>query len=195
MEACLVSPNSSEALQTLASVRISQEKLEDARSALERSMSLWQDLEPGDAKISDYSTRISLSRLLMEVGMAEAAVKVLDRLVKEDDSSVEAWYLGGWCFYLMAEEEPERTQEPRSHESRARIDVSRNFSRTWLLRSLKLYDMVAYEDTRLQAHAQELVLDLTYKLGTEPEADDFEPFALQEWEDEDSDSAESEGPS
>lgn len=47
-EALLVVPDSAEALQTLASIRISQNRIDDARAALERSIALWRNYsEPG----------------------------------------------------------------------------------------------------------------------------------------------------
>ena len=46
-EALFAVPDSAEALQTLASVRISQSRHEDAQAALTRSYGLWKDLEPG----------------------------------------------------------------------------------------------------------------------------------------------------
>ena len=63
-EALLVAPDSAEALQTLASVRISQLKTEEARGALRRSMEVWS--EDGE-KVPEFATRVSLARLLMEV--------------------------------------------------------------------------------------------------------------------------------
>ncbi|KAL8864439.1 MAG: hypothetical protein Q9174_007355, partial [Haloplaca sp. 1 TL-2023] len=102
-EAILICPESPEALQTLASVRISQTKVDEARKALAQSIEMWKDLAAGDDGVPDFPTRISLVRLLMEVEMEEEAMEVLDRLIEEDDSSVETWYLGGWCQYLMIE--------------------------------------------------------------------------------------------
>ena len=95
-EALLTAPLSPEPLQTLASVRISQLRVEDARAALARSMELWVDLPPEDPHVPEFATRISLARLLMEAGMEEGAMGVLERLVREDDGCVEAWYLGGF---------------------------------------------------------------------------------------------------
>jgi len=46
-EALLLGPDNSETLQTLASIRISQLRIEDAKAALERSVQLWLHLEPG----------------------------------------------------------------------------------------------------------------------------------------------------
>jgi hypothetical protein len=76
--------------------------MEDAQSALRRSLETWQDLPPEHPDVPDYPERISLARLLMEAQMEEEALEVVERLVGEDDESIEAWYLGGWCLYLMA---------------------------------------------------------------------------------------------
>lgn len=46
-EALFVVPDSAEALQTLASIRISQNRIDDAKAALERSVGLWKNLGPG----------------------------------------------------------------------------------------------------------------------------------------------------
>ena len=116
-EALVVAPHSPEPLQTLASVRISQLRAEEAKAALTQSLDLWisPNIEDGgemDDEVSnavpDFPTRISLARLLMEVSMLEEALNVLERLVNEDDQSVEAWYLGGWCLYLAAEMNKDR---------------------------------------------------------------------------------------
>ena len=114
-EALLIAPqsHSAEPLQTLASIRISQSRIPEARKALRDSLAVWGGgggggLEPSDdddeddaMRVPDFPTRVSLARLLMEVGMEEEALGVVERLVREDDGSVEAWYLGGWCLYLL----------------------------------------------------------------------------------------------
>ncbi|KAL8864012.1 MAG: hypothetical protein Q9198_010157, partial [Flavoplaca austrocitrina] len=89
-EAILIAPESAETLQTLANVRISQERIDEARKALTDSLALWKDLPSGTENVPDFPTRISLARLLMEVGMENDAMEVLERLIEEDDSSVEA---------------------------------------------------------------------------------------------------------
>ena len=152
-EALSVAPDQPDCLQTLASVRISQTRIDDARAALSRSLELWQDLPPEDPKIPDFPSRISLSRLLMEVQMEVEALQVLERLILEDDESVEAWYLGGWCLYLLAEKEKEESSEEKRQESMVA-------SRGWLKQSLKLYQKLEYEDERLRDHALELVQEL-----------------------------------
>lgn len=182
-EACVVCPDSPEPLQTLASVRISQLRHEDARAALTRSMEMWIDLEPEDPLIPEYPTRISLARLLMETQMEEKALDVLERLVAEDDTSVEAWYLGGWCLHLLAGKQPAESTEAANGEVSERMRLLK-ISRDWLIRCTKLYALLQYEDERLKDHADELLQELDQILGPRPE-EDAEEEEFEGWEDDD----------
>ncbi|KAL8644214.1 MAG: hypothetical protein Q9210_007367 [Variospora velana] len=171
-EAMLVAPESPETLQTLANVRISQTRVEEARKVLADSIELWKDLPAGDDSVPEFPARISLSRLLMEVEMEDDATGVLERLVEEDDTSVEAWYLGGWCMYLTAE----RRTLKKVTNWRAGDDLEEDIrkaslisSRDWLRNSLRLYELQDYEDERLRDHARELVRDLNSVLGDNQE--------------------------
>ena len=182
-EALLVAPHSPEPLQTLASIRISQTRMPEAKKALADSIALWKDLPPEDTGVPDFPTRISLARLLMEVEMEEEALEVIERLVTEDDQSVEAWYLGGWCLYLLGEKreniqdadadavmhdgKPQKEREDSLHVA------SLVSSREWLRQSLQLYQVLEYEDERLRDHAKELVDGLDAQLG-EHDMDDAE---------------------
>ena len=183
VEALSLAPDSPEPLQTLASVRISQLRTEDAKEALTKSVGLWKDIEVGDeetgSQMPDFPTRISLARLLMEVSMLEEALVVLDRLVSEDDQSVEAWYLGGWCLYLSAETNMQEKGGERSGALQS--------SRQWLQESLRLYDVLEYEDEKLREHAMELVTDLNRELGPDNEDEAQGDGAEGGWEDEDDD--------
>ncbi|KAI9674792.1 MAG: hypothetical protein M1817_001696 [Caeruleum heppii] len=162
-EALLVAPTSPEALQTLASVRISQMKMDDARAALSRSMDLWKELPPEDVGVPDFPTRVSLARLLLETEMEEDALEVLERLITEDDQSVEVWYLGGWCLYLLGmKHSAQVSKSDRSDRDRRRLWGA---SREWLEAGLKLYELLQYEDQRLHEHAVELVSNLNRELG------------------------------
>ncbi|ODM22681.1 TPR repeat-containing protein [Aspergillus cristatus] len=164
-EALQVNPNAPEVLQTFASVRISQLRTDEARSALSRSMELWKDLPPEDPTVPEFAIRISLSRLLMEVGMELEALEVLERLILEDDQSVEAWYLGGWCLNLLAEkQQAPKDEEPEQETPESKRLASLVASREWLKQSLTLYDMVQYEDERLKEHALELVANMNKEL-------------------------------
>lgn len=166
---------SPEVLQTLASVRLSQERKEDAQAALKRSVDSWKNLDPEDDGVPDFPIRISLSRLLMEAEMEYDAMGVLSRLIQEDDQSVEAWYLGGWCQHLIADRhqgEPENWRE--DPEKRETIETALRGSRQWLKMSLKLFDLQDYEDDRLKAHAEEVLAELNNLLGPQEEGEDVE---------------------
>ncbi|RMY49118.1 hypothetical protein D0865_07682 [Hortaea werneckii] len=175
---------SPEVLQTLASVRLSQERKEDAQSALTRSLATWRHLDPEDPAIPDFANRIALSRLLMEAEMEKEAMFVLQRLVTDDDQSVEAWYLGGWCQNLIAEKLTAAglsTDTPANGtDEENELLIALKGSRNWLKMALKLYDLLEYEDDRLYEHAKELVVALDRDLG--PEAKDAGAGEEDEWE-------------
>ena len=230
-EALLVAPNYAPPLQTLASIRISQSRIVEARKALRESVALWRtgdEDDDDDDAVPDFPTRISLCRLLMEVGMEEEALGVVERLVQEDDGSVEAWYLGGWCLYLLGgkqagldkggksgnhdgangvdgmedvdgdvrdghEHGGEKNEEEENGESNLYMQ-SLVSSREWLRQSLKLFEMVGYEDERLRDHARELVGEIDGIVGEhgveeeeEEEWDGFGDDDEQDREDKDED--------
>lgn len=101
-----------EVYQLLASVRLSQQRNEEAASALNKSMELWINKEVGDPLIPIYDARLALVKLLLEVGMFEHAFTVLENLQKENDEVVDLWYLYGWTYYCLGDDE-ERTNEER----------------------------------------------------------------------------------
>ncbi|KAK5054612.1 hypothetical protein LTR84_001503 [Exophiala bonariae] len=177
-EAVAICPDSLSAgvLQTLASVRISQERLDDARQALRRSMEIWKDIpfEVQSEMRPDFATRISLSRLLMEVEAEAEAFGVLQGLIREDDQSVESWYLGGWCQVLVAQ------KVLGDEEARKK---SQEQAKTWLDNCLRLFRIQQYEDDRLREHALELTQQLNQALGIEDQMDDDD----NAWEDEEDD--------
>lgn len=183
-EALMANPNAPEVLQTFASIRISQQRIDDARAALSKSLEIWKDLPPEDPTVPDFAIRISLSRLLMEVSMELEALEVLERLILEDDQSVEAWYLGGWCLQLLAmkKEAPKDAEAEESPESKRQASLVA--SREWLKQSLKLYDLIQYEDERLKEHAIELIQEMNKELGEDMDDDsNAEDGDDGDWED------------
>ncbi len=202
-EAVRVAPGCAEPLQTVASVRISQGRMAEARTALRDSLAVWEG-EGQEAKVPEFATRVSLARLLMEVGMEREAVGVVERLVGEDDGCVEAWYLGGWALYLLgtgtdhAVNGNSREEEDQEEEEEEEEDLSTQSllaSREWLRQSLRLYELVEYEDERLREHAMELVEEVDGLIGSEGE-DEMDGRG-EEWkgfeDDEDEDEVEDEG--
>jgi tetratricopeptide (TPR) repeat protein len=186
-EATMVAPGFAEPWQTLASVRISQLRIEDARAALKRSLELWKDLPPEDESVPDFPTRVSLARLLMEAEMEEDAIEVLERLVSEDDSSVEIWYLGGWGLYIMGEKQRSGTDQPNINDDGEAYKVFWISSRQWLNQCMRLFEMQDYEDIRLGEHAKELIAILDEDLGGPAVGADEDEDDVAEWVDENSD--------
>jgi tetratricopeptide (TPR) repeat protein len=182
-EATMVAPGFPEPWQTLANVRISQERTDDARAALKRSLDLWRDLPPESSVVPDFPTRVSLARLLMEADMDVDAIEVLERLVGEDDTSVEVWYLGGWGLYIMGEKQKNGEVKGENGDGES-WRVSWISSRQWLNQSLLLFNQQEYEDERLGEHAKELLAKLNAELGGEAVNGDQDEDG-EGWEDED----------
>lgn len=110
--------------------------------------------------------------------MEEKALDVISRLVREDDNSVEAWYLGGWCQYLLAAMPSKAHQQtvPKPSESGADAATDQkellSCSRRWLKKCVELYEVLEYEDERLRDHAAELLSELTHHLGPQTDLDE-----------------------
>ncbi|AEO54242.1 hypothetical protein MYCTH_2296602 [Thermothelomyces thermophilus ATCC 42464] len=181
-EATMLAPESAETWQTVANVRISQTRTEEAREALKRSLGLWSDLAPEDPAVPPFPTRVSLVRLLIEVGMEKEAIDVTERLIAEDDRSVEVLYLGGYARYISGENLKTQGQ-PSDAETWKAFWRS---SRKWLAQCLKVFKQEEYEDERLGEHAQELLESIKGELGEAAEngedEDEWEDTDDEEWE-------------
>ncbi|KAI8636580.1 hypothetical protein BD408DRAFT_425910 [Parasitella parasitica] len=173
-----------ESYQLLASVRLSQERNEEAVSALNKSMELWIHKEAGDATIPIYDTRLSLVKLLLEVGMFEHAFTVLESLQKENDEVVDLWYLYGWSYYCLGDDE-ERTQE----EKKALWAEARDCFQT----AVKVYTIVGSDDDAMIDHSKELIHNINQVVPEsveEPEEEEIDDDFEIESEDEDEDAME-----
>jgi len=144
----IADPNCPEVYQMLASVRLSQVRNDEARAALEHSMRLWMDKDPDDAIIPIYDTRLALVKLLLELHLYAEAFNVLEGLQKENDQSVDLWYLWGWSYYCLGEETDLSEEERKQHWDDAR---------DCLETAVKLYNMVGADDEGMLQHAQELI--------------------------------------
>jgi tetratricopeptide (TPR) repeat protein len=177
-EATMIAPDFAESWQTLANVRISQQRVEDAKAALLRSLELWKDLPTEDPSVPDFPSRVALARLLMEVEMEQEALEVLERLVSEDDHAVEVWYLGGWGLFLMGQKLKEAGKVEEEEWKAAWYS-----SRTWLTQCMNLFKQQDYEDERLGEHAKELLAALSKELGDAPDEGEYDDD--EGWEDDD----------
>ncbi|KNC54692.1 TPR domain-containing protein [Thecamonas trahens ATCC 50062] len=84
-----------EALQSVASMRISQCRNDDAEAALDASANLWSAL-PIDEKPSS-ELQIAAAQLYMELKSYDKALQVLASALEIDQASVEAWFLAAIC--------------------------------------------------------------------------------------------------
>ncbi|KAJ7274372.1 hypothetical protein B0H12DRAFT_1088361, partial [Mycena haematopus] len=174
-------PGNSEALQALASVRMSQQRPDEAKQCLEQAWSVWKDLDLDDPKLPPIPTRLALVKLFLELALFTPSLLVLHGIMASDDQEVEAWYLEGWCFFLMSEQ----AQAP---ENSGKLDEL-----TWQELAIDARDCLAtceslhinegHPDTPLLEHVKELMakLDaLEIKPSPVAEGDGDEQ---EEWED------------
>ncbi|KAK4659734.1 hypothetical protein QC762_0011760 [Podospora pseudocomata] len=179
-EAIMLAPEQPDTWQTVANVRISQSRTEEAKEALKRSLGLWTDLPPEDPGVPAFPSRVSLVRLLIEVGLEEQAIEVAGRLVDEDDLSVEAWYLGGYGKYMLGQKLKEVGQTGDADKWKR---VWRS-SRKWLIQCMRIFEAEEYEDERLGEHARELMGVIRDELG-EALGDDLDEDVWEDTDDED----------
>ena len=78
--------------QTLASLRISQKRIEDAKVHLQRVVEALSRIEY-EEDLPPYEARVITARLLIDVGAEDIAVQLLEHLLKENDEIVETWLL------------------------------------------------------------------------------------------------------
>lgn len=60
-----------------------------------------------DPNMPSIPSRLSLIKLFIELSLFTPALLVLHGVMASDDQEVEAWYLEGWCFFLMSEQAQE----------------------------------------------------------------------------------------
>lgn len=179
-EATMLAPELPDAWQTVANVRVSQDRREDAVAALQRSLALWEELDPMDPKVPPFPSRVALTRLLMECELENKAVEVCERLVLDDDTSVEAWYLGGLAQFTQGERIKNSTTDK---EQQGAADAWKKHwirARQWLAQCQLLFEAQEYEDERLGEHAKELLATIATEAPDLPEEEEEEG---EGWED------------
>ncbi|KAJ3988924.1 hypothetical protein F5890DRAFT_1488853 [Lentinula detonsa] len=162
-----VDPDNPEALQSLASVRMSQQKPEDAKACLEKSWISWKDLDLDHPRVPPIPARLGLVRLFLELSLYSPALLVLHGVMTADDEEVEAWYLEGWCYFLMAEQAKENagtlddlSWEELANDARGRLETCQ-----------LLHTHQQHSDKPLLEHVQELIANLE-GMGIKPSPPD-----------------------
>ncbi|KAJ2006286.1 hypothetical protein H4R26_001472 [Coemansia thaxteri] len=165
----LIDPDCPEIYQTMASVRLSQERADDARECVAKSMSLWANKDPNDpSQIPSYENRLALVRLLLELNDKETALGLLEQLQKEDDESVDAWYLFGWTYHLQSEDNVASSVDTNGSD---KTELLRS-ARECFKQAIKLADMFGYDNDGLIEHARELVAAIDVDVPPSAEDDD-----------------------
>ncbi|OLL24647.1 putative assembly chaperone of rpl4 [Neolecta irregularis DAH-3] len=162
-------PYSSDAYQTLASIRISQQRMEEAKQAIQKSLSMISEIRADNPPT--YSSRISLSRVLIEVGEYTSALEMLSNLQKEDDEIVDLWYLYGWCFFISVKEcVDEEERKATLQDARECLEICES-----------VYKRLEWDDEGIREHVVELLAIIN---GEIPEKEDESECG---WEDLESD--------
>ena len=100
-------PDNPDAYQVLANFLLSEQKNEEAKEMLLKGLNLWHgcdDPHIKNTRLPSYESRISLSKMLIEVEEFNNACSVLEELLSEDDEVVQVWYLLGWIHYLKEQD-------------------------------------------------------------------------------------------
>lgn len=155
-----------EGYQLMASFLLSKDDKENAKDVMKKSVSLWlpkfkaldkgevtgqENTDPVEAVPLGYDTRISTTKILIEVDEYETAIDVAEGLLDENDEVPQVWYLIGWANFSMGED----------YKSNARY---------YLEKCKKLCAKLKYEDEELLKHVDELLSDIGP--GDEDEEDD-----------------------
>lgn len=94
-------PSDYEALLTMASMRVSQCRPDEAISLLQESITQWSMLSFEDLDYPTYEFRLNTARLLVELDQNAEARRLLRVLTHEDDQVVESWYLLALASYRL----------------------------------------------------------------------------------------------
>jgi len=144
-------PSNPESYQALANYSLVTGKLDEAKSAIDKSLELWLPaqigfLEKGEGEETSlsYSFRLSTAKILMDLEEFDVATKVLESLIEEDEEVVTSWYLLGWLNYLR---------------SRTDTDYAGN-AKFYLDKALKVNVLSPTDDQGMLDHIKELQAEL-----------------------------------
>ncbi|KAF8442309.1 hypothetical protein L210DRAFT_3611731 [Boletus edulis BED1] len=192
-----IDPQHLEALQTLASVRLSQEKPDEALLAL-RTFPSPPIQDDSDAVTADprshahllldalpIQTRIARAKLLLECGAYPDALSLLEGVVATDDTIIEGWYLMGWTWWLLAERKKEDDVAAtvgldEDGQELEWQDMARD-ARDCLETCQTLHASQGHPDIPLVEHVKELISSLD-ALGIQPSPLEEEDDNDGEWE-------------
>ncbi|KAF8952919.1 hypothetical protein BGZ52_003043 [Haplosporangium bisporale] len=181
-QALQIEPITPEVYQTLASVRLSQQRVDEAKAALAQGLAIWLGSDPTaeDGPTPDYETRLALVKLLLETAMYDEAFTVLNGLIEENDQVPDTLYLFGWANYIAAEEVDEKAPNA-DEERREQLENAREA----LNACVKLWHLTESTDQPMLQHTQELLETITQVIGPEIEQEEVEGGEIEYEDDED----------
>jgi hypothetical protein len=107
-----------------------------------------------DPRLPPIASRLNLTKLFLELSLFTPALMVLQGIMASDDEEVEAWYLEGWCFFLMSEQAREQggkldelTWEELARDSRDCLETCKTVCPHRLLSHLPQYSNPHYSFT------------------------------------------------
>ncbi|GAA5985824.1 hypothetical protein JCM5350_006900 [Sporobolomyces pararoseus] len=192
-QASEIDPSDPEVYQTLASVRLSQQRESDAKEAADKGYSLWKNLENNSPFYPPPSARLSCAKLFLELSQHVPALEILQTLEGEDDEDSETWYLSGWAWWLLGE----------SRDGKPSTETEESKEECWSEAKLCLENYLKIEerepestDPDQMAHVQEVLAKLNeagivasqgaagegYRVGNGDGGDDWEDASDEEME-------------
>ncbi|WVO15441.1 hypothetical protein L204_103099 [Cryptococcus depauperatus] len=181
--ALLILPKDPEVRLSLASIKMSQSRFEEAK---EIAIQLYADIENKEAfdqTLPPLPARLALARLLLEHSEHLSALDVISTIREEDSLNVEGAYLEGWALYLRAEainENPALLQAPVSssednveREEPMSAEECLSEAMRSLIECAKLYSDEDYLDEGIGSHVAELLEELEKK-GVTPAMNDLD---------------------
>ncbi|KAG4095430.1 TPR-like protein [Neocallimastix lanati (nom. inval.)] len=149
-----------EVYQTMASVRMSQNRQDEAKELIIKSINLWKDLSVEDENYPEYPIRVNLAKLMLELHMNTEALSLLQSLLQEDDEIVEVSYLCGWCYYLLGEEPDENGKIDETVRKEAWEDA-----RLCFINLINRFGLSSPDDQSVLNHSIELKNKITSIIG------------------------------
>ncbi|WOO81451.1 putative assembly chaperone of rpl4 [Vanrija pseudolonga] len=187
-----VAPNDPEVLLTLASIRLSQSKFDEAKATILQVYSDLEGRDPFDPMLPGLPVRLTFARLLLEHHLHLEALDILSTVREEDSLEVEGAYLEGWAYHLRGEAvEADPTllaaASNDDNDEDKPLTVAENYAESMraLLEAAKLFTEQEYPDEGIGAHIQELLKGLEAR-GVQPAVnEEAEDDAADEggWED------------
>ncbi|KAK8844102.1 hypothetical protein IAR55_006896 [Kwoniella newhampshirensis] len=181
-------PSDPEVRLSLASIRMSQSRFEEAKQV---ALGLYNELdgkESFDDSLPALPARLALSRLLLEHSQHLEALDILSTVREEDSLNVEGAYLEGWALYLRAGaivenpslltvtsntkaasavDDKQEGVEEEEEETPMSAEECLSESMRSLIECARLYSEQDYVDEGIGAHVAELLEEMEKK-GVQP---------------------------